>query len=298
MVGTSNTFNCMVFLGKQNIKAFNLISVLQPFLLLVGLLFYIFSIKSYTSDAYLYPLLMSFSVSTVISSFLILKKITNKKNKTYKLKPILMNGLAFQAGLLMYLFCNKFSYYVLSDKASVGLYSSATVIAESVLIVANAIAPVLLSKVANQTNTTKNVELSLSLSKLSFVLSLFGLLIILIVPDSFFVLILGKGFVGIKQIITLYSPGVLAMSAMIPLTNYLSASGKQVTILWSYCFGLLITLFMAPLMVTRFGNYGAAITSNVTFLTILVVMNYKLIKENNLSFAHYFSFKVDNPFDR
>ena len=288
-----NTFNCMVFLGQQNIKAFNLMSVVQPFLLFVGLLFFIFSVKLYTFEAYLYPLLISFSLSTVISTLLVLKKLKHDENKIYNLKSILLNGLAFQSGLLMYLFCNKFSYYVLSDKASLGLFSSATVIAESVLIVANAIAPVLLSKVANQTNNTKNIALSLSLSKLSFVVSLLGLLIILIVPNNFFVLILGKGFDGIKQVITLYSPGVLAMSALIPITNYLSASGKQGAILWAYFFGLLITLLMAPLIIARLGIYGAAITSNATYLTILLFMNYKLVKENNLSFEHYFSFRND-----
>ena len=138
-----NTFNCMVLLGSENIRMFNFLSLLQPALLLIGIAFFILILKVYTFEAYLLPLIISFSISFIYSFVIILRQKNLSEPKIYQPGEIISKGLMLQSGLLMYLFCNRFSYYLLPGSAELGLYSSALTISESVLIVANGVAPVL-----------------------------------------------------------------------------------------------------------------------------------------------------------
>ena len=98
---------------------------------------------------------------------------------------------------------------MLPEIAEVGLYSSASSLMESLLIIVNSISPVLLAKVANQGNTFKSITMTLTLSKASFVLSALGILVIYAVPETFFEFVLGAGFTNIKELMMSYAPGIL-----------------------------------------------------------------------------------------
>ena len=171
-----NTFNCVLILGKENIKVYNLLMFIQPLLLLFGICFYIFIFEKYTFVSYAYPLLFSFAIAFIISSSLVFgffKKKTHTHD--FKLNAILIEGFAFQASLLMYIFVNRYSFYLLPDFANVGLYSSASSLMEAMLIIVNGITPVLLAKVSNEGNTTKSADITLALSKTSFIFSFINL---------------------------------------------------------------------------------------------------------------------------
>jgi O-antigen/teichoic acid export membrane protein len=200
-----NTFNCVLILGKELVKIYNFLNFIQPFLLLAGLGFYIVILKQVTFGAYAYPLLFSFIIAFAISSFTVFKFVfTKNEMKRFELKPILINGLICQAGILMYIFGNRYSYYLLPSTAKVGLYSSASSLIESVLIITNGISPVLLARVANQGNTLKSTEMTLSLSKASFLFSALAIFIIFLLPEKLFVYILGNGFSGTKNLMMLF----------------------------------------------------------------------------------------------
>ncbi len=69
-------------------------------------------------------------------------------NTEFEMKPILKNGLYCQLAVLMYILSGRLSYYLLETKPDVGLYSTASSLIESVLIITNSITPILLSKIA------------------------------------------------------------------------------------------------------------------------------------------------------
>lgn len=164
-----NTFNCVLILGKENIKAYNFLSFLQPFILLAGIVFCIFILKEDTFVAYVFPLLVSFIFAVAASTPLVLNYFLRSVSPpAFTASSIFSKGFTFQVSILMFLFANRYSYYLLPDRASVGMYSSSVSLMESVLIIANSISPVLLSKVANQGNTTASANITLTLSKTSF----------------------------------------------------------------------------------------------------------------------------------
>jgi O-antigen/teichoic acid export membrane protein len=289
-----NTFNCVLILGKENIKMYNFLSFIQPFLLLVGLGICVFILRTYTFASYIYPLFFSFLIAFVISASVVAGfffKETHRKEFAPKL--ILANGFIFQAGILMYIFGNRYSYYLLPDSASVGLYASASSLMESVLIITNAISPVLLARIANQGNTLSSVEMTLTLSKVGFLFSCFVAVFISLLPESFFVTMMGPGFSGIKYLMLLYAPGVVAMSLFGTIGNYFSAIGKQKLVLLCYGLGFIATLLFAPWLIHRFGMAGAAYNASITYMIIAAAVCTSFIGLNKLSFRRFFSVMHD-----
>jgi O-antigen/teichoic acid export membrane protein len=289
-----NTFNCVLILGRQNIRIYNILSFIQPFLLLMGLLFFIFVLKKYTFVSYALPLLFSFSIAFIISAFLVSRFFSEKdEKKEFKLKPILVNGLVFQVTTLMFIFANRYSYYLLPDAASVGLYSSASSLMESVLIIVNSISPVLLARVANQGNTSKSIHMTLTLSKISLLFSTFAVVLIFLLPEAVFTFVLGEGFSGIRHLMLLYAPGILMVSLFGSISYYFSAIGQQKVVLICYSLGFISTLFLAPVFISRFKSDGAAYIADLTYsiMAIGICASFGII--NKLSFSRFFSFSQD-----
>lgn len=287
-----NTFQCVLLLGKEKVAMYNVLSFLQPLLLLGGIFFSIFIVKEYTFKAYVYPLLISFTIAFLISLASIFNIIFNQNLKgSFQFKSVWVNGLISQTGLLMFFFCNHYSYYLLADTAKVGLYSSASTLTESVLIIANSIAPVLLARIANEVDSEKNVALTLSLSKLSLLFSGLMIFAFSLLPDQFFTKILGEGFAGIKPLMMAYSPGILMISVSGIISNYFLAKGQTKLILLCNSVGFIFTLIFAPLLIKKYDILGAAYAANVAYFSIGLSLCSIFIFKNKLSLHDFFSWR-------
>jgi len=289
-----NTFNCVLILGKEKVKLYNFLNLIQPLLLLLGLAFSLIVLKEFTFNAYIFPLLFSFVVAFIFSSFIVLNfdfKLSDKKE--FNLNPIIINGLLCQAAVLMHIFCNRYSYYLLPGSAKVGLYSSASSLIESVLIIANGISPVLLARVANTGNTVRASEMTLSLSKASLLFSFCAVAIIFLLPEDFFIYLLGNGYIGIKHLMMLYSPGILMVSFFGIISNYFSALGKLKLIVFCNSFGFVITLIAAPYLIKKYDIDGAAYTVNIAYLAVAIAIGVAFFITNKLKIIRLLSFKND-----
>jgi O-antigen/teichoic acid export membrane protein len=289
-----NTFNCVILLGREKIAMFNLLSFIQPFILLLGMCVYIFVFKEYTLEAYLWPMLISFIIAFAGSSALMFKQLAQKQNvQSYEHKPIFMYGIISQLGVLMYILSNKYSYYFLPEKEDVGMYGTASTLMESILIIANGIAPVFLAKVVNTGNTSANMRMTLALSKASLVISLIAVIVLFLLPDELFVLLLGKGFSGIKPYMLYYAPGIIILSFILIINNYFSATGGLKKVLASNSFGFISTLALAPILVSKYGIRGAAITADISYGLTAVVITFIFFKQTGLPGLSLFTLRQD-----
>jgi O-antigen/teichoic acid export membrane protein len=289
-----NTFNCVIILGKEKIKLYNFLNVIQPVILLTGLVISIVVLKNYTFTAYFIPMFISFIVAFFISITATLKLISTSKSKLeYSHSSIFITGLYCQIAVLMHIACNRYSYYLLPNSAEVGLYSSASSLIESILIISNGISPVLLSKVANQGNTLHNQQITLSLSKVSFILSIIGISVIAILPNKFFIFMLGNDFSEIKYYMLLYAPGILMVSFSGIISHYFSALGKLKTVLMCNSFGFIATISLAPYLIKKYDIEGAAIIANIAYFLNCLVLVIVFFGANKLSFSKLISFKND-----
>jgi len=288
-----NTFNCVLILARQNIRTYNFLSFIQPLLLLLGIVVYTFILHKDTFEAFVYPLLFSFILAFVISTFVVSGFFKKNSPVQFSFKSILTSGLVFQAATLMFIFVNRWSYYLLPDIAGIGLYASASSVMEALLIIVNAISPVLLARIANEGDTLKSADLALVLAKASLIFSLFGVVIIYLLPESFFIFVLGEGFSGIRQLMLLYAPGILMVSLFSPISYYFTAIGRQKIVLLCYCTGFFSTLLLAPIFIAKYNTAGAALNANIAYLLIAVAICSCFVGTSKLSFSRFFSFGTD-----
>lgn len=289
-----NTFNCVIILGRERIGIYNFLNMVQPFLLLVGLVVTTRVMKVYTLDAYIFPLLFSFVIAFLISSFCVVKLVMTRENgKEFSLNPILKNGFLCQTAVLMHILCNRYSFYLLETKADVGLYASASSLIESVLIISNGIAPVLLARVANDGDNERSRTMTLSLAKTSFLLSVVCVAVLGLIPEAFFIFLLGEGFHGVKALMLMYSPGILMLSFAGIISHYFSAIGKLRIILLCNSLGFVCAMMLIHVLVEPYGVKGAAMSADIAYSVLTVSLVVAFFSVNKLRAAEILSLRKD-----
>ena len=285
-----NTFNCVLIMGKQKIGWYNAMSMLQPALLILFIAIAVFGFRIYTFEAYVFPLFASFAMATLISSWLVYKLSRTGSGviSQISMKEILLNGLLYQSSAILLMLCNRISYYLITNKAGLGLYSSATVLTESVLIISSALAPLLMTTVANQTSETGSIRISVSLARLSFILVSLAMVVVLLIPESFYLWFIGLGFKGIKSIMLAYFPAVICAGFIAVLSAYFTAKSLQKVVLFTYLLGFISALLLSPFLIRYFGLHGAAYSADLAYFLVCVSMLFAFRKQAKQGLFHLF----------
>jgi len=117
--------------------------------------------------------------------------------------------------------------------------------------------------------------------KLSLVLSFFALLILLLIPENVYNFIFTKEFLGLKEILWVISPGILAMSGSTVIGHFFAAHNRQRVLIYKSLAGVLVTLILTPVMLNVYGIWGAAMAMSISYLVssfILFGTYYATIK--------------------
>lgn len=289
-----NTFNMVNLLAKEKVKTYNLLSILQPFVLLCGILFFVWVKKDYTFNAYVIPLYISFAIAFAISLISVVKLMKQPDSNTkFEIRPILENGFFCQLAGWFHLLANRFSLYFFSTSALIGLYSAASSLIESVWIIATGISPIVLSKISNTGDTAFNRSITLTLAKASLILSLIAVLVIYFLPNGLFTYLLGKDFSAIKGIMLWIAPGILCISFSTIISHYFSGLGKLKFIAFCNFTGFVITLVLAPFLINLYGIKGAAIVANASYFVSSTVLFIGFIIRAKITLKEVINFKGD-----
>ena len=290
-----NTFNMVIILAKENIKLFNFLCISQPLILLLGIFYFTQIAKDFTFRAFIIPLYISFLVSFVISFLRVVKYISLPDLKTtFSLKAVFENGFFCQVAIMFHLLSNRFSFYILGSNALVGLYSTASSLMESVWIIANGITPIVLSKISNTGDTTFNRNITLTLAKVSLLLSGVASLVVWFLPNSLFIYLLGNDFSETKNVMLFISPGILFISFSTVISHYFSGLGNLKFIAICNFAGFIFTLILAPILIKKYGLYGAAISANVTYMVSSLALFIGFFIKTKIPLLTLLNFKKDS----
>lgn len=289
-----HTFNLVIILAKENIRLFNFLSLLQPLLLLSGLAYFTLIAHDYTFKAYIIPLYISFSVVFIISLPKVIGYISKDSiQHGFSLRKIFENGFFCQLAVLMHQLSNRFSFYVLGSITLVGLYSTATTLIESVLVIANGITPIVLSRISNTGDTDFSKGITLTLAKISLILSCVAALIIWLLPNSVFIYLLGNDFFATKDLMLWIAPGVLLVSFSTIISHYFSGLGNLRIIALCNGGGFLVTVILAPILIAKYELKGAAITANISYFVSFLLLSISFFVKAKFKFSSLFNLTQD-----
>lgn len=264
-------FHNALFIGAQKISYYNIITIIQPALLLGFMLVFHFIFPSLKYNAYFLATLLSYSVVLIICR-LMTRKATGKQ--TFSLdKESVKKSFAFgwqtELSNLLQFFNYRLSYYLLNlfiGTASVGIFSIGVTISEAIWIVSKSISLVQYSNVIKQGDTISSRKETVTVSKYSFYITIICLLLIFLLPKELFSFVFGAEFTEVKKIMMLLAPGILAISVSNVIGNYFSAIGKLKILIIKSGIGLIATVILSFLLIPKLEITGACIVNSSAYI--------------------------------
>jgi len=277
--------NLLIFIGKEKIQHFNVFSLLAPALLLIFSLCFVFLFKNRTVNGYLFSYFLSQAVVFFISLIIIRKYLIKneigistdivKKAFSYGWKNELSYFIQFLNYRLSYFFI---LYY--QDITSVGLFSVAIVVSESIWLMAKSITTVQYSKIVNLNNPNGAIELTKKSAKISFYATLAMLIVLAIIPSWVFGFVFGKDFSTIKQLLFLLMPGILSIAVSNVYGHYFAALNQMRVLIVKSTVGLVFTVLLSVILIPLWSLKGACIVTSVSYLSSSVYLFIAFYKTN------------------
>ncbi len=286
-----SSINCLILLGKERIKSYNNINLLQLLLLLGFLLLFLFVGKRRDVMIYVYSLYISNILVFLYGLLLIFPylKLQRLKGILPVVKEIFRYGTVMNIGNIFQLFNYRLSYYFMETflgRASVGIYSVGAQLSEGIWIISRSISVVQYARISNTDDRNYAIRLTLNLIKVASVMTLLSLIILLVLPASFFGFLFGKEFAGINIVMVTLAIGILMLSVSIILSSFFSGIGKPVHNAIGSGIGLIFTIVLGLLFIPRFGITGAGIVASIsysvsTLYQFIVFIRYSKLKASD-----------------
>ncbi|MDR2085443.1 MAG: oligosaccharide flippase family protein [Bacteroidales bacterium] len=274
-------FHSSLFIGDQKIPYYNLVTLLQPLLLLAFMLFFYFVFNNkFGYYSYFYSQIISLTLIFFVAKILTRKilgksrfhldKNTIKDSFNFGWKTELSNFLQF----LNY----RFSMYALSFLSGteglklVGVFSIGVSISEAIWVFSKSISVVQYSNVLATGDSEVSRKETAKVSYISLLASLICIAIIAILPANVFVWLFGGEFEYVKTVILLMSPGILAISISNVYGNFFSAIGKLNILIIKSAAGLLVTITLSLLLISKMGITGACIVNSCAYIVSSVIL--------------------------
>jgi O-antigen/teichoic acid export membrane protein len=262
--------NFMILMGQERIKVYNIISLLQMITLFTVLLFWLFVLQKREVLSYVIGLYASYLFAFFGSLTMILMHVSwgRIKEMPRVLKEIFSYGSVMQTGNILQFFNYRLSYYFIEffmGRASLGVYSVGVQLSESVWIVSRSIHMVQYARISNEKDQDYAGRLTLSLTKISFLVTLICIVLLYILLILFFPLIFTAEFIAVKMIMASLAIGILTFSVSIILSPYFSGIGKPKHNTISAAVGLFFTLISGLILIPRFGFIGAGFSATISY---------------------------------
>lgn len=262
--------NINLFVGLQNIRMFNLYTVLQQVIHLVFIAIIVYIIKITSVNSYFIAQIVCFGLLFLISAFQVLKHCRFSAFSFSKAIGIKLFDYGWKTQLSAFLqFLNyRLSFYFLEyfkGIVSVGIFSVGIAFSEAVWTVSRSLSVVLYADVLNNTDSNIAIEKTKISIRISFLITLLFLMAMLLVPAEMYSMIFGKDFSQTKEIILFLSPGILAIAVSNIIGYYFAGINKLRILNVKSIIGLIFTLVSSFYIIPRWGIRGACIVTSVSY---------------------------------
>ncbi|MBL3548514.1 lipopolysaccharide biosynthesis protein [Chryseobacterium sp. KMC2] len=263
--------NINLFVGTQNIRKFNIYTVLQQLvhIVFIGIFIYLFNIKDVS--VYFLAQIGCLGLLFFTSFFQIMRKCSISEISFSKevSRNMFEYGWKTQLSAFVQFLNYRLSFYFLEHFegiASVGIFSIGITFSEAIWTITRSIAVVLYSDVVNSKSREESIEKTKSSLKLTFILMLGFVLGIIIIPAQVYEMIFGREFRNTKEIMLLLSPGIFAIAVSDMIGYYFSGIRELKILNVKAIVGLVITVVFSFIAIPRWGILGACFVTTFSYL--------------------------------
>lgn len=262
--------NVNLFVGQQNIKMFNLYTVLQQIvhIVFIAIIVYLINITSVT--AYFIAQISCFGVLFLISAFQVFKNCDFKRISFSKEigGKLFDYGWKTQLSAFLQFLNNRLSFYFLEyfkGIVSVGVFSIGVAFSEAVWTVSRSLSVVLYADVVNNENSNEAIEKTKVSLRVSFLITSLFVIVMLLIPGQLYSMIFGKDFSQTKEIVLFLSPGILAIAVSNIIGYYFAGINKLRILNVKAIIGLVFTVISSFYIIPRWGIRGACVITSISY---------------------------------
>ncbi|CAD7807775.1 hypothetical protein CHRY9390_01713 [Chryseobacterium aquaeductus] len=290
--------NINLFIGKRDIKKYNLYTILQQLIHILFIIVLIYFLNEKSVEVYFIAQICCYGFLFLLSSYGILKHLNLNQISFSKeiIFSIFTYGWKSQLSAFIQFLNYRLSFYFLEyyiGISYVGIFSIGVVFSEAIWTVSRSLAVVLYSDLLNNTNTEDIISKTKISLKITFLVTLFFIIGIIFVPNQFYIFIFGKDFYQTKDIILLLSPGILAIAVSNIIGFYFAGKNKLGILNLKSIFGLAITISFSIYAVPRWGILGACVVTTLSYCASSSLLFWKFYQLTKFRMSDYFISKTE-----
>jgi O-antigen/teichoic acid export membrane protein len=295
------TANARFLLGKDRIRAFNIVYILQGVFLFISLLSLYFLLGHPDLQSYIHASYLSALIAFAVSLLWIIPYLKEKGNRTTPLPLILREmlhyGLWASIDNLAENLSTRLNYFLLQSfggLGSVGLLDSGTKVSESVWHINRSVSLLEYNSVAKTTDLNRQKTVTLQLFKFTFLTLTLVMGCIACIPERVYTEILFKAeFAGVRNVILALSVGIIAFGCNNVLSHFFIGSGRIRISAACSVTGLVSLLIAALIFIPVMGVLGAAISSSIAFTVMFIFSLTRFIRLTHASPGEFIPAKED-----
>jgi|WetSurMetagenome_2_1015567.scaffolds.fasta_scaffold01006_13 O-antigen/teichoic acid export membrane protein len=283
LISLTNSLS-MYWLGKNNIKWYNILTLINPLFVLLYLviLFFIFNLKTIDScfSAYYCGLGTAFIIG--VSGLARNSKFRWPHFELLGFREIFSYGFNNELNYFIQFLNYRLSYYFIArwlGLSQLGVFSIVVSISEAVWIISRSMSAIHFSNVINTGDQLSSHRSTTRFSEQSMWISLLFLGIGVMIPKSLYQYIFGAEFGDVKTFIIYLIPGIIAIAVSNLYGNYFAGIGKLKILRDKSLIGLGATLILLPLLIKKYQLPGVCITLNVSYLVSSIYLFFCFRKE-------------------
>jgi O-antigen/teichoic acid export membrane protein len=206
------------------------------------------------------------------------------------LKDLLRYGFLNQVAHITQMLSFRLSYYILDayhGEASVGIYSNAIALAESIWLISKSISLVQYARIANTDDKQYAASLTVKLIKASFLLSLLLIIPLVLLPEGFYRFIFGAEFGPVRYVVLSLAAGVVMYNFSILTGHYFSGRGKYHVNAVVSSIGLGLSVAVYYLLIPQFAELGAGYATSISYAFTSIFITGWFIFESGLPITSF-----------
>ncbi len=271
------------WLGKNNIRLYNLMMVLPPVLLILFLLtgYYVAGITRLR--VYFISWFLAYGTVWVLGLLTLRRAdIPREKNEQGLLKSMTSYGTKSELSYFLQFLNYRLAYFLISSwlgLKELGLFSVAVAVSEAVWIIGKSISALLYADVLNTSAPRERIRLTTKAVRTSFLLTVPALALLILIPDHIYLLVFGHDFSGIRLLVLYLTPGILAVAVANVIGHYFSAIGKMNILIIKSLSGLTVNALLLAFLLKDHGLPAACLALDIAYLVIFLYLGSLFIKE-------------------
>ena len=276
-ISAITSVNSSLLLGKQQLKAYNVIQLIVPMVTLVVALV---QVRIWHTIYYQDALYVAYGTALFMSLVYLIKAWTRQEQQNSWAdvwRQILSLGLINQLAHVLQLLSFRLTFYMLEqqgEQAGVGVMSNASSITESIWLVASSISLWQYAVISNSSDIVYNQQITEKLARFGMLVSLVVLAVFLLLPGSFYGFVFGPSFVGIRSLMLALAPGVWVFTYALIVGHYFSGMGKYWVNALASAIGLVVCYASAHYLIPNYAALGAGLSMSASYIVTSLVVAY------------------------